>query len=315
LTQSLLSSARLFEWNFGSLDQRLDPGAYLPVFVRVGTEIAGPLWLGLLFAVCGIILAPTKVERARLIGWLVTGVAGPLLFFNLYLVHDYYLVGIFPAIVAAVGIGIVAVSKWIRANTIWAAAAGTALIAAGSGVRQDDLWRWATSPAPMPGGELLALPPDYLVPVLGCEWDPTALYYARGRGLMLRDNKLRKHEDIKNRLFSCDMWQWAISPVPNPDGARIRANTRPDDLILVVGCDWDPTTLYYADRRGLMLYGADQSGRILYGNDIGLWKRENINDYHYLFSCDQALPVARYVPAGHVLNPTSEPGLWRIVVP
>ena len=51
---------------------------------------------------------------------------------------------------------------------------------------------------------------------------------------------------------------------------------------------------------------------MLRDNNLDVWKYENINDYHYLFACDQALPVAKYVPAGHTVIPTSEPGLWRI---
>jgi len=51
---------------------------------------------------------------------------------------------------------------------------------------------------------------------------------------------------------------------------------------------------------------------LLRDNNLDVWSAENINDYHYVFSCDQALPVAKYVPAGHAVFPTSEPGLWRI---
>jgi hypothetical protein len=300
-----LTSAHLKNWTIGTLDQRLDPGAYVPVLLRIGAEIAGPLWVGLVFAVLGIILAPTKVERVRCAAWLATGAAGPLLFFNLYYVHSYYLIAIYPAIVAAVGIGIVAVARRIHANTGWVAAAATALIVVGSAVREDDLWRWATSPLSNPGSDVAtATFADPLVVVVGCPEDPTALYFAQQRGLMLHDNYLdaSKRNDYRYRLLSCDMWQWMTSPLPSSYGERIRAATRPDDLIAVVGCDWDPETLYSANRHGLML--AD--------NRIDVWKHENINDYHYLFSCDQALPVANYVPADRVLIPTSEPGLWRI---
>jgi hypothetical protein len=235
LTQ-FLTSASLKDWNFGTLNQRFDPGAWVPIFLRVNSEIAGPLALGLVLAVLGIILAPTRVEWIRRAGWLATAAAAPLLFFNLYHVHNYYLIGIFPAIIAAVGVGIAAVAQRIRANTALVAAAGTALILVGSAITQSDLLQWIKSPAPDAGGE------------------------------------------------------------------RIRAATNTNDLILVVGCDWNPTTLYFADRRGLMLRD----------NNLDVWKHQNINDYHYLFGCDQALPVAKYLPPGHTLVPTSEPGLWRI---
>jgi len=92
----VLDQRKVEGWIFGTPDQHLDPGAYLPVFLRVGAEIAGPLWLGLVLAVLGIILAPTRVERIRRVGWLATAAAAPLLFLNLYFVHNYYLIGVFP---------------------------------------------------------------------------------------------------------------------------------------------------------------------------------------------------------------------------
>jgi multisubunit Na+/H+ antiporter MnhF subunit len=235
LTQ-FLTSASLKDWNFGTLHQRLDPGAYERILLRVNSEIAGPLALGIVLAVLGIILAPTKVERIRRAGWLGTAAAAPLLFFNLYYIHNYYLIGIFPAIIAAVGIGVVAVAQRIRANTAWVAAAGTALIVVGS-----------------------ALPQNIL--------------------------------------------QWITSPAPDPGAERIRAATNTNDLIVVVGCDWNPTTLYSADRRGLMLRD----------KNLDVWKHENINDYNYLFSCDSAKNVTEYLPAGYDMMPTSVPGLWRLV--
>ena len=238
LTQ-FLTSARLTDWNFGTFDQRLDPSAYWPVLHRVGSEIAGPLGLGLVFAVLGIILVPTKLERVRCAGWLATAAMGPLLFFNLYYIHSYYLIGVFPAIVASVGVGITTVGQRIRPNIKLFAAAGSAIVVLGSAAPQD-------------------------------------------------------------------VRQWATSHKSDPTGDRIRAATRPDDLIVVVGCGWwDPQILYFADRRGLTFYETNPE----------VWKRESINDYHYLFSCDPNLSVTRYLPAGHVVIPTSEPGLWRIAIP
>jgi hypothetical protein len=100
-----------------------------------------------------------------------------------------------------------------------------------------------------------------------------------------------------------DIKQWATFPKPDPAGERIRAATRPDDLIVTVGCDWDPKTLYFADRRGLMLRD----------NNLGVWKHDNVDDYNYLFSCDPAENVNEYHPAGYDVMPTSTPDLWRLV--
>lgn len=236
----IMMSKHSTPWNFGTISQRLDPHAYVAAPLRIATEIAGPLGLGLIFAVFGIFAAPTKISRLRSAGWLGTVVVAILVFFNLYYVHSYYLIAVFPAMVAGIGIGIATLARRIRFNTKAAAAAATVFVVVGSA----------------------------------------------------RSN---------------DIAQWAVSPPRDAAADRIDAATLPSDLIVLVGCDWNPQTLFFADRRGLMLPYE--------GSQLAMWKRENINDYHYLFSCDQNIDVTRYLPAGHRVVPTPQTGLWRITAP
>ncbi|WP_204080586.1 hypothetical protein [Mycobacterium riyadhense] len=231
-----LFSGTMHDWNFGSIHQRLDPHAYAPALLRVSTEIAGPLGLGLVLAVVGIVLAATKIERIHRGGWLATALCAPMVFFNLYNVHNYYLIAVFPAIVAAVGIGIVALAQWVRGNDSVVAAVLTAVVVVGSAAPHD-------------------------------------------------------------------LRQWILPPKPDPVAGRLRVATRPDDLIVGVGCTWNPQTLYFADRRGLMLWEY---------NVFDAWKQEKIDDYRYIFSCDSAVRVTDYLPAGYDVVPTSTSGLWRI---
>ncbi len=265
LTQGLVPKD-LNDWIFGTLNQRLDARAYTPILARVGLEIAGPLWLGLVLAVLGIVLAPTKVERFRRAGWLATAVSAPLVFLTLYHIHEYYLIGIFPAIVAAVGVGIVAVAQRIPRRTTLVAVAATVLAVVGSAI---------------------PLPWNATIPII---------FWVKGVA----------HVSAQTRpsLFGWnDVRQWLASPQPDLNGVEIRAVTRPDDLIVLVGYNqFGPNTLYFADRRGLMLPD----------NNLDIWKRENINDYHYLYTCDPALPLTTYLPAGYEVIPTREPHLWRI---
>ncbi|MFV8315933.1 hypothetical protein [Mycobacterium sp. 23] len=230
-----LNSGNMREWNFGTPGQRLHPSAYGPVLSRIGSEIAGPIALGIVVAVVGILLAPTQLERFRRAGWLATAACAPMLFFSLYRVHNYYLIAIFPAIVAAVGVGIAAIAQRLSANTSLVAAVGIAIVIAGSAVPQD-------------------------------------------------------------------IEQWLTSPAPSVAGQRIRSATGPADLIVVVGCDWDPSTLYFADRRGLMLRNDNPE----------VWARENIDAYQYLYSCEPTADIARYLPPGYEAKRTSTPGLSRL---
>jgi hypothetical protein len=240
LTQGMTSRA-LQGWNFGTVDQHLDPVTYAKIIGRIGGEIAGPLGLGLLLAVVGIALAPRGVERARRAGWLAVAVFSPLVFLNLYYVHNYYLIAVLPALAASVALGITAVAERMPADASRVVAAGTALVLVGSAVT--------------PIG-----------------W-----------------NEVR---------------QWWISPVPNETIMGIREVTPPDSLIVVVGCTIDPQTLYLSDRRGMNFPGTDSQG---------MWSREDIDDYDFLFSCDPTIDTESYLPDDRGLEPTSVAGLSRIV--
>lgn len=231
-----LFSGTMHDWNFGSVKQHLDPSTYAPALVRISTEIAGPIGLGLVLSVAGILLARTKIERVRRLGWLACAATAPILFLNLYYVHNYYLIAVFPAIIVTVAIGIVEIAQRARAKDCLVIAILSALVVVGSAAPQD-------------------------------------------------------------------ISQWTHNPTTDPLAKELQAVTGPNDLILGVGCGWNPQTLYFADRRGLMLWEY---------NDVDVWKHENIDDYHYLFSCDPAVNAKEYLPVGYALIATSAPRVWRV---
>ena len=56
-------------------------------------------------------------------------------------------------------------------------------------------------------------------------------------------------------VISMPTWIIAWQPAADPQGdlaiaRQVRAATRPDEWVAIVGRDWDPSILYYADRRG-----------------------------------------------------------------
>ena len=58
--------------------------------------------------------------------------------------------------------------------------------------------------------------------------------------------------------LTADYWTASYQPVVDRDGslaaaAFVRERTDPDDWVVIGGRGWDPTILYYADRRGYML--------------------------------------------------------------
>ena len=246
---AFLTSSALNAWNFGTLDQRLDPGNYAVIGRRIMYEIAGPALIGLVLAVLAAILLRGAAARVRTWGWIAAALAPPLVFFNLYVVHDYYLIGVFAAIVGASAIGLV-----------W-------------------LWRrWA-------GWRRL---PDWLrSPVV-------AIVALLGLGAFTALNPLGLDE-VKQFLRGGEVPQQVVA---------IDELTRPDDLVVTIGCDWDPTWLYTADRRGVMFREADAGT---------FWEDHSVGDYAVLFTCNQALDPSEYLPAGARLEATPYPYLLRIV--
>ena len=188
-----LASGKLESWNFGTLDQRQIPDNYAIVSERVLQEIVGPTGLvalaGLLFA----LLARTWPDRLRRMAWPVAAVAGPLVFFNLYSAHNYYLSAVFAAwvVVAAFGVEFVARAATngasARPGLVAAVLVGVILFrTAISPLGGIDVLQWRFGhPAPAAAGAISAAtqPTDGIL-ILGCDWDPTIPYYAHRAAVM-----------------------------------------------------------------------------------------------------------------------------------
>jgi multisubunit Na+/H+ antiporter MnhF subunit len=236
---AFLTSAALRDWNFGSLGQRLDPATWELVGTRISDTIAGP---GLLFLGVGIVAIAVRARLTIRVEWAWVGVAvAPLLVFtNLYMQHDYYLSGIYPALVVIVALGIVALSRFLSRRRASAAAAAVALT----------LFLGVTT------------------------WiSPMSINYYRVTG---------------------------ANP---PESDLIDAHTKPDDWVIMAGCTWDPTILYFADRTGLSIEGPPR---------LSIWELENPARYSYLLLCSPDHAAQDYLPSGYEARLVDD-RLYRVV--
>ncbi len=87
-----LSAESLFYWNFGLFEQRLDPYSWVVVLFRL-VVLGGALPL-LLLGVFRFVGTKQIVSSSVTWGSLCVAVISPVIFFNLYLVHDYYFVAV-----------------------------------------------------------------------------------------------------------------------------------------------------------------------------------------------------------------------------
>ena len=100
---SWLTSEALFTWNFGTIAQRLSVHAWYDVLYPFDSLVTGlPFWGFLIL--CGI--AALREKRAVWIGIILAGALPVIVFFNLYVVQEYYLAAVTPAVAAVLGYAI-----------------------------------------------------------------------------------------------------------------------------------------------------------------------------------------------------------------
>jgi hypothetical protein len=108
LTAELTSSA-ISTWNFGTVALRLSPGAWATVALVVALLVLGPAtsiaccWCAVRLRRAGPSLPPAGLVAALAAG----AIAGPAVFTNLYVQHDYYAMagGVFIILLAAILFG------------------------------------------------------------------------------------------------------------------------------------------------------------------------------------------------------------------
>ncbi|HVP62331.1 MAG TPA: hypothetical protein VMT11_17365 [Myxococcaceae bacterium] len=193
-----LTSERLWAWNFGTLAQRASWEPWGEILGRIGEALLpGALVLAVPLALASI--RHGSRERRTLVAGALVGTLVPILvFFNLYAVHDYYLIAAAPFLAILGGAGV------LHGVSLLDAAGGrrwigpVLLVIVLSSIPS---WGYAraayevSSEAPIARlGRLIALTtrPDQWVAVQGDQWSSRILYSARRRGFMIWDG----HTDV-----------------------------------------------------------------------------------------------------------------------
>ena len=185
-----LTSSALREWNFGTLGQRLNIDQWNVIVERLPSLGAG-LWVA-------VVLLIISLWRYKLDVHVVALASVPLIaffvFFNLYYVHSYYLIAILPAYVALIGVGLTSIYEYLP-NGI---PAKVAIIAISIAML---ILSWTSSEGSMLRTAIThrenvpdiseqikkLVPPNSGVIIVGCDWNPTPLFYSNHRGLSLPD--------------------------------------------------------------------------------------------------------------------------------
>jgi hypothetical protein len=191
LTRWLTSDA-LRDWNLGTLDQRTERWRWVELVRRMGRDHLGVVLLPLFVA--GLLQSR---RRSLWLGWAAAGAAAVLVFFNLHVVHDYYQAALTPISAAVAGVGASALFRHPLLARFRSPVAITAVVGllVAVGVAHDHyFWERAWRDTP-PSDARLAMArsieantlPGERVAVIGLDWSPEVLYYARRKGIMFTD--------------------------------------------------------------------------------------------------------------------------------
>jgi hypothetical protein len=191
-----INDAGFGPWFFGTPAQRLDPSTWLVIAIRIVEELTGFAALVWLYLAVREIRHQTWSYRLPWLGLIGVIALAPLVLTNVYLVHDYYLAAISPAIALVVGLGGAhLLARWRAGRAI-----GLVLVAA-----------WAMAFWSL--GDYVALPyslqtnsgelriarqieaetsPDRMVALITHDnfWDPSYFFYAHREGLLVVDEIL-----------------------------------------------------------------------------------------------------------------------------
>jgi len=216
-----LTEENLRRWNYGRWGDRLDTYDW-----EVILRIAGPT----LVSLYGLLLVPAAIALWRSPQWrfwlgIVSAAVLPVLvFMNLYVAHDYYLVAVSPAVAAVVGLG----AGWLwsvvrsRVRSPWLLATLPLVFVAlawGTVERKADYWARIDGASEDP--RILSFAhevaehtaEDDLVAVVGLDWSPAVLFYAHRRGHMVTEHS----QDVALDLIHRDRYRHLLMSDPAHD--------------------------------------------------------------------------------------------------
>ena len=222
-----LTSSALRTWNFGTLDQRLDTAVWRQIGGVYAELLIGPVGLVLLIAAAlGIWRAK---QRLFWIGIAGTAFVPPLVFTNLYFIHEYYAVAVAPGVAALIGLGVAHAASALRRPRarIAAAVVGAVLFSVWFAAGYS-YWHSAYRGNAAHEAVVLGLADELdrvtsasdLVAVQGLDWNPALLYYAHRRGHMVPPS----HEPFAFDLI--DAQPYAHLLVYQPDDTDLKFTSR-----------------------------------------------------------------------------------------
>ena len=200
---AFLTSENLRVWNYGTIAQRLDPAFWLQIHGHLTFGVLSNL--AMLALAGGLFLVEPRYRRAALLcaaGYLI----GPLLFANLYALHEYYH---YPAAFFAAAAAGVVLAGLVQSGRIGPTLKAVMLLV--FFILQADNFAQGVGPAlrtiPSPPPQLTevireALPPQSIVLVYGSDWNTLIPYYTQRRAILVPNGREDDTDQLEAILAS-----------------------------------------------------------------------------------------------------------------
>jgi hypothetical protein len=197
----MLTSAEQHAWNYGPLVQRFDPAFWRQVGVQLEKAVVPA---GSLFLVAGLALLFLRGSVRLGIALLLVALAGPLVFANLYFVHDYYLYssGVFFLALLALPLRDL-MSQMSLPPGLRLGMVALVMVAQAAGYLSGYYpLQVAASPQPPELAKAIALAtqPDDILVGFGLDWNPVLPYYSGRRAVMVPDGFIHDEPAINRAL-------------------------------------------------------------------------------------------------------------------
>ncbi|WP_438479501.1 ArnT family glycosyltransferase [Oleiharenicola lentus] len=185
-----LASTELQRWNYGWLGLRFEMSFWMQLTKNVTENILSEGAIALT-----VLCATFATSQARRVAYVCIAAffAGPLIFANLYHVHDYYYTA--NALLLTGVTGLLLASAWdnprLTAASRWALLLVLFLVQYRAFDRGYHYYYWKEAPQPPALAEIVReiTPEDGVILIYGWDWNPLIPYYAQRRTIMVPDGR------------------------------------------------------------------------------------------------------------------------------
>lgn len=209
-----LTSKNLRDFNFGTIQQRIDPEFWRIQFSDIFETSIGSIALGFVFISIAIVKAESRVF---VLIFLAIFLSGPIAFSNLYM-HEYYLNAVFPALIYVFALAIDVIwsrIKFVRSpiiklylsclTTFGLTFLSTVTFPGRDLMKNFDSTEFV-SEYPILNEVRERTNPDDNVILIGRDWSPSYLFLIDRRGLMLLPDGVRPDKSELGTVYKFVYW-------------------------------------------------------------------------------------------------------------